>query len=133
IAATATATMPNNGGAVRALARTLNNFGTFNYSGGGINSGASDILHNTTSVLFDVQNDVTFTAPAGTFNNAGTFTKSGGVGTSSSPWVFHHSGTVNVNSGTLSVTAGGTSSGTFQGSGTLSLSGTHGLGASSTI
>jgi len=69
------------------------------------------------------------------FDNRGTFTKSGGAGTTSIASIFSNSGTVNVNSGTLSLNGGGTHTGaTFGGTGTLNFGGgTHTVDAASTI
>ena len=46
-------------------------------------------------------------------NNHGTFTKSGGAATSTISTLFNNTGTVNVTAGTLSLTGGGTDSGTY--------------------
>ena len=55
----------------------------------------------------------TDTGATATVNNQGTFTKSGSAVTSTISTTFNNSGTVNVTSGALSLTGGGTLSGTF--------------------
>ena len=74
-------------------------------------------LENQPGGLLDVQLDGSLTVASGTpvINNAGTFRKSAGSGTltMSSGFGFTNSGLVSVQSGTLTVANGFTSSGTF--------------------
>ena len=58
-------------------------------------------------------------------NNQGTFTKSGSAATSTISTTFNNSGTVNVQSGTLNLSGGGTDvGGSYAGAGTVQFSGT---------
>ena len=79
------------------------------------------VLNNLAGALYDIQGDASISTggggswggpdgsgsswPGGTINNAGLFRKSAGSGTSSvaSPIVFNNTGTVEVDSGTLSI------------------------------
>ena len=70
------------------------------------------------------------------FTNLGTFRKSGGVlpGESSIGNVFDNSGAVEVQSGRLNLSGGGTHTGSFSGTGTLQFGGgTHALSATTSI
>ena len=68
-------------------------------------------------------------------NNAGTFTKSGGAATSTISTLFNNSGTVNITSGTLNLSGGGTDVGAlYQSAGTIEFGGgTRTLDATSSI
>ena len=68
-------------------------------------------------------------------NNAGTFIKSGSAATSTISTLFNNSGTVDVQSGTLNLSGGGTDVGaTYKGAGTVNFSGgTRTLDATSSI
>ena len=68
-------------------------------------------------------------------NNAGTFTKSGSAATSTISTLFNNTGTVDVESGTLNLSGGGTDVGaTYKGPGTVNFSGgTRTLDAASSI
>ena len=68
-------------------------------------------------------------------NNAGTFTKSGSAATSTISTLFNNTGTVDVQSGTLNLSGGGTDVGaTYKGPGTVNFSGgTRTLDAASSI
>jgi hypothetical protein len=64
----------------------------------------------------------TDTGTTAVMNNLGTFTKSGSAVTSTISTTFNNSGTVNVQSGTLNLSGGGTDSGIFNvSSGTLDI------------
>ncbi|MGD0519383.1 MAG: PEP-CTERM sorting domain-containing protein, partial [Thermoguttaceae bacterium] len=98
---------------------TLENQGTIIYTGTpyllyGINGA---ILDNTAQGLIDLKNDRSFlplwAGVKSTITNAGTFRKSAGTGTTITPAVFNNTGTVEVQSGTLSLEGGGTGSGIF--------------------
>ncbi|MGA3269239.1 MAG: hypothetical protein ABSE16_20780, partial [Verrucomicrobiota bacterium] len=103
----------------------LTNYGTVNWT----NTPLYGISGNNAQIynygLWNAQSDNTFTGGniGGTslFDNFGTFTKSGNTGTTilDSAVVFNNTGTVAVESGTLDVNGGGTSSG-----GNLTTSGT---------
>nr|MCU0223957.1 hypothetical protein [Acidobacteriota bacterium] len=103
--------------------RTLNNASTANWSsanGLGMRTGSGSVINNTGT--WDAQTDgaaiVNYYGGATTFNNSGTFKKSAGTGTTSISILFTSTGTVDVQSGTLSLGANGSSD--VQ-SGTLSL------------
>ena len=72
---------------------------------------------------------------AAVVNNLGTFTKSGSAATSTISTTFNNKGTVDVQSGTLSLSGGGTDAGAaYQGAGTVNFSGgTRTLDAASSI
>src|SRR5262249_48374602 len=64
------------------------------------------------------------TGAAAVVNNAGTFIKSGSAATSTISTLFNNTGTVDVQSGTLSLSGGGTDVGaSYQGAGTINFSG----------
>jgi hypothetical protein len=102
------------------IGRTLNIAGSATWSGTAntiyLEEGA--VLNVQASGTFNVQNDEQI-APFGAtaaFYNAGTFTKSAGAGGSAATVVnvpFNNAGTVNVNTGTLQLSVGGTGNGTF--------------------
>ncbi|MDQ3815784.1 MAG: CehA/McbA family metallohydrolase, partial [Armatimonadota bacterium] len=118
-------------GPYKFLRGTLNNAGTATVTGTGPvyfyreASGATYLGTFNNSGTCTVQSDTAFDIHpnwGGTaiFNNSGTLTKSASTGTtyfggyhSSTALAFNNSGTVNANSGTLSLTSGGTSNGTF--------------------
>ena len=96
--------------------RTLNNAGTITWSGGNISSGYGAILNNQAGALFDLQGDSSWTVyyvPVPVVNNAGTIQKSSGTGISTLQVVMNSSSNLDVQSGTLSLTGGGDSSGAF--------------------
>ena len=105
------------------LARTINDRGTIVQTGpyglqaaGGGSGAVVNILSGGT---FDVQGNSSFATwdgASGVINNAGTFKKSVKTGTAGTDnyWTFNNSGLVKVETGTLSLAGGGTSTGTFQ-------------------
>ena len=99
------------------VTRTIDNLGTTTWSGvGDIRSGSGAVFNNLAGAVFDVRNDRAFSNDLGgasQFNNAGTFRKSAGGLTTSINLTFANTGTVDVDSGTLSYTTGGSSSGEF--------------------
>ena len=116
--------------------RILNTVGTTTWTGtGGIRPGTGAVINN--SGTWDCQSDATMSNPYGgmsAFNNSGTFQKSAGAGTTTVSIPFNNSLTVDVQSGTLNLSGGGTSSGTFSGPGTLQFGGgTHDVQAASSI
>jgi hypothetical protein len=135
------------GGTAKTLAgsRILTNNGTANFSGGTLNAhdsggGPGAVLDNNgifnatdeADILF--QNVVGGTQPS--FSNDGTFNKSGAATTTNVSVIFNNTGTVNVDSGTLSLNAGGTSSGAFAVDAGTTLNfggGTHSLSAALSI
>jgi hypothetical protein len=72
-------------------------------------------VSNRAGAAFFALGDTTFDALASgaTFTNAGTFRKSGGSGTTTFRTRFNNSGTVEVQTGTMSLTGGGVSTGAF--------------------
>jgi hypothetical protein len=99
-------------------AHTVDNWGTTTWSGAtDINGGEGAIFNNRTGGIFNIQNSQTFSVSysgALILNNAGVFRKSAGALTTIEA-VFNNTGTgsVDVQTGTLSLTGGGKSSGTF--------------------
>jgi hypothetical protein len=83
------------------------NTGKVSQSGGGdLALGHGQTLTNQAGALFDITDDSTISAgfQGGVFANAGTLRKSGGAGTSSIGVPLTNTGTIAVNSGTLSFT-----------------------------
>ncbi len=129
--------------------RILRNVGTVNWTSGTLNlnataSGGSGRIDNALGALFDAQGNNTLNAIAfgdlntlagfPAFNNAGTFRKSTGTGTTTVDVAFNNTGSVDVQSGTLSLSAGGSSvAGTFTSAGTLDFSGAWTTDAATTI
>ena len=120
--------------------RTLSNAGAATWSAGNFNSGLGAIFSNTATGTWDVQFDGTISHNQGgavpQFNNAGTFTKSAGAGTATIGIAFNNSNTVQANSGTLALTNGGTSTGSFTAADLATLNfggGTHNLNAGSSV
>ena len=106
--------------------RTLANQGTIIWTGGSINGSNNAVLVNQSGSAFDSHGDGSIQGGAGNvFNNVGLFTKSAGTGTTSLDWTFNNSGTVQVQTGKLSLASGGTHTGTFDiaAGATLSLTG----------
>jgi uncharacterized repeat protein (TIGR01451 family) len=122
--------------------RTLTNSGTIAWSGTGrfwTNQGA--VFDNTSTGAFDIQTDAAFGyccagGTRGTFRNQGTLRKSLASGTTAVDQILENDGMVLGEFGTISFTAGGTSSGSFIASapGTIEFGGgTHLLDADSTV
>ena len=109
--------------------RTVNLYGNSTWNEGDVYTYNSPVINNHgtfTATLDRRMYCVDNGSPV--FNNLGTFSKTGGAGISDVYNVpFNNSGTVNVQSGTLSLLGGGTHSGQFNvdGGKTLSLSGNH--------
>jgi hypothetical protein len=129
--------------------RTLSTTGTTTWTNSGFNSagrirtGGGVTINNTGAWLdqnlFDTQISNDFGGAASTFVNAGSYTKSG-AGNTNILIGFNNStsgvgtGVVSVNSATLSLGGGGTSNGSFDGTGTLAFGGgTHDLTAASVV
>jgi hypothetical protein len=102
------------------------------HAGAAITNQSGQAFTNT----FDGNLQITLSGTGG-LNNEGTFTKSGGTGvTNFGGGVFlNNTGIVNVNSGTLALTGGGTSTGTWNvGSGTtLNFANSHTLNAGTAV
>ncbi len=101
----------------KSLNRRLDNLGTITWTGGRIIGDSSPVLNNLAGAVFDSQTDTTLfdsnDATVKTFNNSGTVKKTAGTGTSTWNGLFNNSSTLNVQTGTLALTGGGSSSGTF--------------------
>src|SRR5215468_7751505 len=109
IGATGTLTI---GGEVGLQRRLINN-GTAVWSAGRIDVQNGTFINNN---AFSAESDDTFENFGGStnaFNNTGTVTKSPSAGTTAFNTPFNNSGTVNVNSGTLVLNAGGGGTGSF--------------------
>jgi hypothetical protein len=97
--------------------RTVNNAGTvtipasnsFTIAGAGVWNN----LAGSTFLLPDSAQLSNFLITTGAFNNAGTVRKTSPSGTATIAVPFNNTGTVDVQTGTLALTGGGTSSGTF--------------------
>jgi hypothetical protein len=89
------------------LERTVDNAGTATWTDGRILSSANGIFNNLVDATFDAQSDDLFgSSSTTTFNNAGTLLKSAGTGLSSFSTQVNNTGSVQVQSGTLSFSGG---------------------------
>ena len=108
------ATLTISGGFEKSLsARTLTNHGTVILGGTGkLWVDSSPTISNESGGLFDVQDDMYVDNYGGTatFVNAGTLRKSAGAGTTTMEMVLNNSGTLEVQTGTMALALGGTSS-----------------------
>src|SRR5205085_212113 len=94
--------------------RTINNAGAATWSGGIISVGQGALFNNTGTFTNTFDGMYTFNlGGTAVFNNPGVFTKSAGAGTTSISAPFMNSGTVNVNTGTVALSGGGSANGTF--------------------
>ncbi len=109
--------------ATKALYGALTNAGTITWQNNGVinvyylpGSGYFGSLINQVTGLFDIQGDAGMNRQYGGefVNNAGTFRKSGGLNTSTIGTTFNNTGTVAVQTGTLSFTQGGSLAGQYQ-------------------
>jgi hypothetical protein len=101
------------------LQRVVNNNATATQSGANLGISSLGVINNPGT--WDLAGDTSIvwgvgTAPA--FNNTGTLKKSAGAGTSGMQLPFNNDGIVLVQTGTLNTTWGGTSTGSFNLSGT---------------
>jgi hypothetical protein len=122
--------------------RTLNNASAATWTdAGGINISNDATFNNLAGGTVNIQNNASFAFSSGvnpTFNNQGTVRKSVGTGTTTftSGIAFNNSGTVDLQTGTLVLAGGGSSSGAFTGAGGTTLnffSGLHLLGSTSRL
>ena len=123
-------------GTTKSMTRILNLAGghTATWTAGNLTVGGT--LNNAGS--FDLQGNVSISSGGGSasFENTGSFLKSSGAGTSEVAIDFNNSGNAEVDAGTLKLSGGGSSSGSFSASASATLefgAGTHTLGASSSI
>ena len=105
--------------ATKVLRRQLDNAGTVTWTGGTVQGNSNPTFNNLAGGLFDSQAINTFFATSDSsvpvFNNAGTVRKSAGGGTTTWAGTLNNHGTLDVQTGTLSLTGGGLSSGVFAG------------------
>ena len=117
--------------------RTLHNVGTAVWAAtGGIRLGGGCTIQN--DGLWDAQGDASMSsfAGSGTFANAGTFRKSAGIGETTIGIPLDSSGGIEIQSGLLTLSGGGTATGTIAGSPGTTLrftAGTYNLAASSNV
>ncbi|MEI6077879.1 MAG: hypothetical protein WCS94_20025, partial [Verrucomicrobiota bacterium] len=128
------------GGSTKTLtSRTLVNAAAGVWTGGTITFSASGILSNSPSGTFDCAFDGAMqgSGVGGSVANAGLFRKTTGTATTalSSTIAFNNTGSVEVQTGTLSLGGGGTSTGTFTALAgtTLDLQGVHNLSTTATV
>jgi hypothetical protein len=97
--------------------RTLNNADTAIWTAGDVSGGNGAVLNNLPGATLDLQGTGTLLwNSAGTtplFNNQGTVLKSMNFGAASIIFIFDNAGTVNVQRGTLVLSAGGDSTGSM--------------------
>jgi RHS repeat-associated protein len=100
--------------------RTLDNTGQATWTGSGfIGTGNGAVINNPAGATFNIQTDGTqiynaYNGAAASFNNAGTLKKSAGTGTVRFAYaVLNNTGTVDGESGTLSLEDGGALGGTL--------------------
>ena len=90
--------------------RTISNRGTIAWSGGSISSkNNAPTINNLEGGVFNAQCDGTISksgSVSGMFNNTGLFLKTASVGTTTIQWPFNNTGTIEVQSGTLSLQGG---------------------------
>jgi hypothetical protein len=128
-----------NPGVTSLTSRTLENGGTILLTGaGGISMSSGAVITNRAGALFHVQNVATWNGVgANRVENAGTFRVSVNPGATlaSGGIAFNNHGTVDIQTGGLELSGGGTHSGIFTvPAGTrLALSGTHTAGGASSI
>ncbi len=114
-----TATLTLSGAADKVLnGRTLTNAGIMTWTGtGNFQANSGCVINNLAGATFYIQTDAALYNNSGagpTFNNAGTVQKSAGSGVASiQSCTFNNSGTVDVQTTTLSLGNAGTNSGTF--------------------
>jgi fibronectin-binding autotransporter adhesin len=111
------ATVAVSGGSTKTLARPVDNAGTWTWTGGTVVGNSNPTFNHQAGALFDIQVDGTFFTTSDssvrTFNNAGTVRKSAGTGATSWQGVMNNNGTLAVQVGTVDLSGGGLSSGTF--------------------
>ena len=110
----------NPGGATLTVSTAVNNLGSTSFTSSGLVSLSSGVTF-TNAGLFDIQNGSGTIVSGGTFNNTGTLQKDTNAGNEIIASQFsNQGGTVNVSSGVLQLTGGGTFAG-----------GTYNVGSSS--
>jgi hypothetical protein len=125
IASTATGTLSSQTGRLTLQSYTVNNAGSVSWTVDGQLQFSNGVWNNLSGSLFLVQAGFSAQVISGTFSNAGTFRKTGtGSTTFGSGVSFNNTGTVDIQAGSLTLSAG-TSSGsvTVASGSTLNLSG----------
>lgn len=107
-----------NGPDVKTLdGQALSNQGAITWSGGTMSTGNGATITNQAGATFTTSFDGTLAYYIGgnrtVFTNNGTFTKSAGTGVTDLQSTFNNSGAVNVNTGSLQLSGGGSSSGSI--------------------
>ncbi|MBX9606134.1 MAG: choice-of-anchor D domain-containing protein, partial [Gammaproteobacteria bacterium] len=129
--------------------RVIDNRGVITWSGGSIelnsaSTGGAGRLDNAVGATIDAQgnnnlrastfSDINDVPNMGVVNNLGLFRKSVGTGTTSVSAAFNNGGQVEIQTGTVDFSGGGSSTGDYTGAGTLRFGGgTHTLATSSDI
>ena len=114
--------------------RTLNNAGTANFTGGTLFLNNSALFSNIGT--FNAQNSTAISSNAGisgSFDNSRNLNRSGAGTTTTVSVPFNNTGTAQINSGTLALTGGGNSTGSFSGAGTLQVGGNYTFAPASSI
>ena len=130
---------PPGSGSLSLTGDSLINSGAATWNGStAIILGGGAVLSNTPSGIFDCAGDGTIQNGPGSnlLANAGLFRKLNGTGTTTIQVPFNHSGAVQVQSGTLSLAGGGSSSGNYEvasGASLIFSAGINNATASSTI
>ncbi|MFN9673050.1 MAG: Calx-beta domain-containing protein [Microcystis sp.] len=96
--------------------RTIENQGTVTWTNGDIYLYNGENCNNTATGVFDIQGNNGFIYWSGNqpkLNNAGTLKKTAGTGTTTISTQLNNTGTVQVQTGTLNLTGGGSSSGNW--------------------
>ncbi len=123
------------GGDTMRLYGLLINAGTLTWGGSGNNLYNSGTLTNLASGTITISADVSTAYGSGTIGNAGLLRKTGTTGTTTLNVALVNSGDVQVQSGTLDLTGGGSASGTFEVSAnaTLQFDDNYTLGSPSSV
>jgi hypothetical protein len=112
-------------GAKNLVQRSLSNAGNVTWTAGTVTGSEGATVTNQSGATFTVS-DATFAQGSGAaavFTNAGTFRKSGVGTTATFGVVFNHTGTAEVQAGTLNLSGGGTHTGPYAVDGLLEFAG----------
>jgi Domain of unknown function DUF11/PKD-like domain len=145
ISGTGSLTLPNTctttlsgAGSKSLTTRTVNHGGTLNWTGGVFLGSSSATFVNQTGANFNIQTNAGLTWSSGgvpLFNNSGTVTVSGTTGTTTISFQFNNGSLLDIQSGTLVLSQGGTQTDTMTVAATthLRLQGTHNFNAIATV
>lgn len=132
---TASGTLALSGANAKSLTRRLDNAGPATWSGtGNWSIGTGGVFNNQAHATLTIQTDAALISGGGTphFDNDGTVIKA--LGTLTTIGIaFNNAGSIDVQSGTLKLSGGGTHTGSFSGTGGLEFGGAHTLDSNSTI